>query len=96
MNFVGKYDVIAGTNLSIQSRGAWKPSPATAAILGEMCQDTDESLVYAAGSSPIELALAWFSKPKISGCEHPGLVILQTLVGGCSPILVGHVVWLLF
>lgn len=39
---MGKYDVIAGANLSIQSRGAEKPSPAMAATVGETMRPKDE------------------------------------------------------
>lgn len=78
-----QYRQIAGAEASIPSRTAWKPSPATAAIVREaMRDDRAEPLFYAAGASLTELALAWLAEPRIGkrvklvwigGGEHPGL-----------------------
>lgn len=83
MNLAGRHPVLAGAELPIRSRREWKTSPATAAVVREaMRQDTEEPLIYAAGGSLTELALAWLAEPKIGrrlkllwigGNEHPGL-----------------------
>ena len=75
--------LLTGSESSIASRDAWKPSPATAAIVREaMREDTNEPLVYAAGAGLTELALAWLVEPRIGrrlklvwigGREHPGV-----------------------
>ncbi|MBT0669143.1 nucleoside hydrolase [Novosphingobium profundi] len=77
--------VLAGAPLPIANRAAWKPSPATAAIVREaLREDTEAPLVYAAGASLTELALAWLAEPRIGrrlklvwigGREHPGLAL---------------------
>lgn len=75
--------MLTGSESSIASRDAWKPSPATAAIIREaMREDRNEPLVYAAGAGLTELALAWLAEPRIGrrlklvwigGREHSGI-----------------------
>ncbi len=73
---------IAGSELPISSRPAWKPVAATAAIVREVMRETSEPLFYAAGAGLTDLALAWLAEPRIGrrikliwigGREHPGL-----------------------
>jgi purine nucleosidase len=83
MNREDRHILLNGAETPIASRTAWKPSPATAAIVREaMREDTNEPLVYAAGGGLTELALAWLAEPRIGrrikliwigGREHPGL-----------------------
>ena len=83
MDLDDRYPVLAGSEVPIAKRGAWQPSPATAAIVREaMREDRTEPLVYAAGGGVTELALAWLSEPRIGrriklvwigGREHPGI-----------------------
>lgn len=75
--------VLAGAEQAIAARNAWKPGPATAAIVREaMRTDTDLPLYYVAGASLTEIALAWLAEPRIGrrlrlvwigGNEHAGL-----------------------
>ncbi|MFM5931320.1 MAG: nucleoside hydrolase [Novosphingobium sp.] len=77
------FTVLAGAEQGIASRTDWRPSPATAAIVREaMRTDPPGPLVYCAGASLTELALAWLAEPRIGprvrlvwigGSEHPGL-----------------------
>lgn len=74
---------IAGSELPIPTRTAWKPVTATNAIVREaMREDVNEPLFYAAGAGLTDLALAWLAEPRIArrirliwigGREHPGL-----------------------
>ncbi|WHO37177.1 nucleoside hydrolase [Sphingobium sp. AP49] len=83
MKLDGRYSVVAGAERSFPSGAAWKPSPATAAIVREaMREDRREPLYYAAGAGLTELALAWRAEPRIGpritlvwigGGEHPGV-----------------------
>lgn len=75
--------VLAGAERAIPAREAWKPSPATAAVVREaMRSDTDLPLYYVAGASLTEIALAWLAEPRIGkrlrlvwigGNEHDGM-----------------------
>lgn len=57
---------ISGAERPITSIAAWKPSPATQAIVQEaMRTDAPEPLIYAAGAGLTELALAWLAEPRI-------------------------------
>lgn len=81
----GSVPVVAGSELAIAARDAWQASPATAAIVAEaMREDAAGPLVYCAGASLTELALAWLAEPRIGprlrliwigGNEHPGLAL---------------------
>lgn len=81
MRLNDRYHAVAGTEVPITSRSAWKPSTVTAAIVREaMRDDTQEPLIYAAGAGLTELALAWLAEPRIGkriklvwigGNEHP-------------------------
>lgn len=81
----GSVPVVAGSATAIPSRDTWQPSPATAAIVAEaMREDAPGPLVYCAGASLTELALAWLAEPRIGrrlrliwigGNEHPGLAL---------------------
>lgn len=81
----GSVPVAEGSGLAIAARENWQPSPATAAIVAEaMRQDASGPLVYCAGASLTELALAWLTEPRIGprlrliwigGNEHPGLAL---------------------
>lgn len=81
----GSVPVVAGSETAIAARDAWHPSPATAAIVAEaMREDAAGPLVYCAGASLTELALAWLAEPRIGprlrliwigGNEHPGLAL---------------------
>ncbi len=66
MNLTGKFTVMAGSEMPIQSRTSWKPSAASAAIVREaMRSDATEPLIYAAGAGLTDLALAWLTEPRI-------------------------------
>ncbi|MFM5925178.1 MAG: nucleoside hydrolase [Novosphingobium sp.] len=77
------YRIVAGSETAIAARDNWQPSPATKAIVAEaMRTDAAGPLVYCAGASLTELALAWLAEPRIGkrirliwigGNEHPGL-----------------------
>lgn len=81
----GRVPVLPGSETAIPARGTWQPSPATAAIIAEaMREDAAGPLVYCAGASLTELALAWLAEPRIGprirliwigGNEHPGLAL---------------------
>ncbi|MXO71949.1 nucleoside hydrolase [Alteraurantiacibacter buctensis] len=81
----GNVPVVAGAETKIAARDDWQPSPATAAIVAEaMREDAAGPLVYCAGASLTELALAWLAEPRIGprlrliwigGNEHPGLAL---------------------
>lgn len=79
------YRVVAGAENAITSRTSWRPSPASAAIVGEaLREDGRGPLIYAAGAGLTEVALAWLAEPRIGrrmklfwigGEEHPGLAL---------------------
>ncbi|HWV13057.1 MAG TPA: nucleoside hydrolase, partial [Sphingobium sp.] len=83
MKRADRHKLLAGAELPLASRTAWRPSPATAAIVREaLREDRREPLIYAAGAGLTELALAWLAEPRIGkrvklvwigGGEHPGL-----------------------
>jgi len=76
-------EVLAGSEIAIAARDQWQPSPATRAIVAEaMNADHARPLVYCAGASLTEIALACLAEPRIGprmrliwigGNEHPGL-----------------------
>lgn len=75
--------VVAGADISIAARNAWRPTASTPAIVREaMREDTTEPLIYCVGAGLTDLALAWLAEPRIGnrlklvwigGREHPGL-----------------------
>lgn len=81
----GSVPVVAGSQMAIPARDSWQPSPATAAIVAEaMREDAAGPLVYCAGASLTELALAWLAEPRIGqrirliwigGNEHADLAL---------------------
>ena len=83
MNLANLHVPMAGSELPLASRAAWKPVSATAAIVREaMREDASEPLFYAAGAGLTDLAIAWLAEPRIGrrmkliwigGREHPGL-----------------------
>ncbi len=81
----GAVPVVPGSQVAIAARETWQSSPATQAIVDEaMREDAPGPLVYCAGASLTELALAWLAEPRIGprvrlvwigGNEHPGLAL---------------------
>jgi len=84
-NQAGRYPLVEGASLPIGSRAQPRPSAATAQIVREARRAVPgQPLLYAAGASLTELALAWLADPAIGprvrllwigGPEHDGLAM---------------------